>query len=138
MKLLLPAFIAVLGFSSCSLNPGSGSLASPDINGEYLTQHWVHSREEEPPNSTVEIYRPNGPRDFPPSRFRMRYIFEEGGTCSWYYLAPDDAHYFRPGSWRVVENNVLEIVQGDDTVHYRVVELTGEVLRLRRIDTAAG
>ena len=45
-----------------------------------------------------------------------------------YYLAPDDGHHFRSGSWRVLENNVLEIEKGDDTSRYSVVELTDEVL----------
>lgn len=138
MRTILLALLAAVTLPACSLNPDIEGQSPPSIELEFLPGHWVHSREEEPQNSTVEVFRPIGFREFPPSWFRMQYIFEEGGTCQWYYLAPNDGHHFRPGSWRVLENDILEIEQGDDTVHYRILELQEDVLRVVRIDSAEG
>lgn len=101
------------------------------INVEQLAQHWVHSREEETQGSDVQIYRPKNSLEFPPSPFRMQYIFSTDGTCKWYYLAPNDAHHFRDGTWKIDANaeNIIHIEQ-DKTVSYQIVELTKEVLRM--------
>lgn len=101
------------------------------IDIKLLAQHWVNSHEEETANSDIKVYRPKNSREFPPSRFRMQYIFFEDGTCQWYYLSPTDGHHFRDGIWRidVNEEDVIHIEQ-DGTVSYRIVELTEEVLRI--------
>lgn len=129
--------LVLIALPGCSLLPGTGGDGWPVVDEASLTQHWVHSYEEEPQGSSPDMYRPSGYTDFPPSRFRMQYIFEEGGDCQWYYLAPNDAHHFRSGTWRLVEGNVLQVEQGEETVRYRVVELSEEVLRLRRLETTA-
>ncbi|NJO93560.1 MAG: hypothetical protein HC820_02860 [Hydrococcus sp. RM1_1_31] len=61
----------------------------------------------------------------------MQYIFSADGTCKWYYLAPNDKHHFRDGTWKIDANteNIIHIEQ-DKTVSYRIVELTKEVLRM--------
>lgn len=64
----------------------------------------------------------------------MQYIFEDEGRCQWYYLAPDDGHHFKPGEWQLEEGNLLRIEQGEETVRYRIVELTEELLQLKRIE----
>ena len=101
------------------------------INVEQLAQHWIHSREEETQGSDVQIYRRENYQEFPPSLFRMQYIFYADGKCKWYYLAPNDAHHFRDGTWKIDANaeNIIHIEQ-DKTVSYRIVELTKEVLRM--------
>ena len=102
---------------------------------DYFTQHWVRSYEEEPTATRVQIYRPEQFKAFPPSRFRMQYIFERDGTCQWFYLAPTDGHHFRDGRWRVAsqEKDVIHIEQGEQTNVYRVLELTQDVLRIEPI-----
>jgi hypothetical protein len=99
------------------------------INIKLLSQHWLNSSEEETEN--IKIYRPKNSREFPPSRFRMQYIFSEDGTCKWYYLAPNDGHHFRDGTWKIDANaeNVIHIEQ-DGKVSYRILELTEELLRM--------
>jgi hypothetical protein len=101
------------------------------IDIKLLLQHWLNSYEEEIENSDIKIYRPKNSKEFPPSRFRMQYIFSEDGKCQWYYLAPNDAHHFRDGTWKIdaYAENVIHIEQ-EQTVSYRIVELTKEVLHL--------
>src|SRR4051812_42561416 len=76
------------------------------INTEYLCQHWVNSREEEQQTEKGEIYRPKDFKVFPPSRFRMQYVFYKNGDCDWYYLAPTDGHRFKRGTWRADPKDV--------------------------------
>jgi len=101
------------------------------IDVKQLAQHWVRSHEEEAQGSDVQIYRRKNYEEFPPSRFRMQYIFYPDGKCKWYFLAPDDAHHFRDGTWEVDANSedIIHVEQGK-TVSFRIVELTEEVLRM--------
>ncbi|SMO61689.1 hypothetical protein [Gracilimonas mengyeensis] len=125
-------FCSILLFSACSLKT-NGDDSSTDINLEELTQHWVHSYEEEPQGSDVSVYRPHDYKEFPPSRFRMQYIFEADGYCTWFYLAPDDGHHFRPGKWQLdaQDHKVIIIEQDDEILRYRITELNKEVLRMQ-------
>ncbi len=127
----------VLGglFSGCSLN-FSATESSVPIKIENLTQHWVHSREEEAENDSVRVFRPDDFKEFPRSWFRKRYIFYEDGTCEWYYLAPNDGHYFRDGTWEFDsdESNVIHIQEDELTVSFRIIELSSELLRMTFID----
>ena len=118
--------------SGCSLMPEPGG--SAEIDTEYLTQHWVHSREEEPEGSDLQVYRPDDYKDFPSSWFRMQYIFEEGGDCEWLFLAPDDGHYFKAGTWQLENEDVIVVDKGERTSRYRVVELTEDLLQMRPLD----
>ena len=108
---------------------------SAGINSEYVCQHWLHSREEQQQADKDELYRPKGFKEFPPSRFRMQYVFYKNGDCKWYYLAPNDAHRFKPGKWRIDPNDksILQIITGETTVSFRVTELQKDILRLVRI-----
>ena len=103
-----------------------------DIDLNDLFQHWVHSREEEPPGETVQIFRPSASRKFPPSRFRMAYKFTPNGGCEFYVLSPDDGHHFKPCNWTIVagETLILQISANGQTTSYRIAHLTGKMLRL--------
>ena len=135
-------FLALFSYS-CSPKSGavntmpSGSNQTlTGINTEYLCQHWTHSREEQQQTDKDEIYRPKDFKQFPVSHFRMQYVFYKNGDCQWYYLAPDDAHHFKRGKWRVDPNNksILHVIKGDTTESYRVIELTKDILRIARIN----
>ena len=97
-----------------------------------LCQSWTHSREEEQEGSTEQVFRPtNYPKGFPPSRFRMRYVFHEDGGLEWLHLDPADAHRMMPGSWQK-DNDVIHIFrrnQGGKS-SYRILELNGDLLRI--------
>jgi hypothetical protein len=106
------------------------------INTEYLCQHWVNSREEEQRTDKDQIYRPKDFKEFPISHFRMQYIFYKNGDCKWYYLAPDDGHHFKPGTWRIDPNDksILQINAEGTTRSYRITELKKDILRLASIN----
>lgn len=138
MKILI-LFASLLIFSDqCPPKSQTANNASSTVNPtptdgklEYLTGHWVHSSEEQR-DEKVLIFRPKDYKEFPPSRFRMEYIFHKSGDCEWYYLSPDDAHRFKTGKWKIdpKNKNVLEITKDDSTELYRIVELTKDKLRL--------
>jgi len=105
-----------------------------DIND--LLRHWIRSSEEEQPDGTVQIFRPAGSMEFPPSRFRMAYKFARNGGCEWYFLSPDDDHHFKPGKWRIDggDDTLLQITANGTTTAYRIVELSRKLLRLRPLE----
>ena len=103
--------------------------AEATFDTELFCRAWTHSREE-----SATTYRLASSREFPPSRFRMRYVFNEDGTCQWYYLHPTDRHHMRPGTWEIVgeEGDRVQILDedGNRVKSFRVLELTQDVLRL--------
>lgn len=100
---------------------------------EKLARHWIHSSEEQN-DDKVQIFRPERFKEFPPSRFRMEYVFRKNGDCEWYYLSPDDAHRFKTGKWKLdPENEDLEITKAEKTERYRILELTKDKLKLKEI-----
>ena len=134
----LVILLTLLSDSSYSQTAAAGRRQKAGINVDYLSQSWVHSSEEQTENTKTQIYRPEGSRQFPPSRGRMRYKFFKNGDCEWYYLSPDDAHRFKPGKWKIDpdDNGILQIAKDNKTESYRVVQLTKDVLRIQLIQTA--
>ena len=114
-----------------SIMTSGSNQTTTGINTEYLCQHWVHSREEQQENDKDQIYRPKDFKQFPLSRFRMRYIVYKNGDCDWYSGAPNDAHYFKHGKWGVDPNDksILQIIKDGTTESNRVTELTKDILR---------
>ena len=131
----MPLAMALLS-SGCALLPESGGEGPPNIEVSHLIGHWMHSYEEESIDSPFAIYRRADGREFPPSRFRMQYVFAEDGALQWYYLAPNDGHHFRSGSWHlnVGEHVLLTVEQGDETRTYRIVGLDEETLRITAME----
>ena len=111
-----------------------GDAPATELHLDHLYQHWVHSREEDR-SDAGETYRPKSSKQFPPSRFRMQYIFHKDGTCEWLFLSPSDGHEFRPGRWKLEkrDGHILTIDKGGDIERYRVLELTHDVLRLASV-----
>lgn len=128
-------FILVVPFmlSACAGISGPNAGDDPVIRIENLYGSWVHSHEED--RDGVQIYRPAGSREFPAARFRMAYIFREDGTCEWMYLAPNDAHHLREGSWRFDDDDpaVIHVTQDDRVLTYRILTLTSDILRMREL-----
>ena len=111
----------------------TGTRRQVDIND--LFQHWVRSSEEEQPGGTVQIFRPAASMNFPPSRFRMAYKFAPKGGCEFYFLSPDDAHHFKPCTWTVsADKMILQISANGKSTSYRIVQLTGNSLRLTPLE----
>ena len=105
------------------------------VNMNNLYQTWTHSREEEN-DSAFEIYRPTDSMEFPISRFRMIYDFKENGKCSWYFLAPNDAHYWIDGTceYPSSEGNVITIhnSSGKKVNELIIVELSDSILKFKK------
>lgn len=122
--------ICVFFLAGCTIVDGIShdTISNPDD----LLQHWVHSREEDEATGGM-VFRPAESRTFPTSRFSGRYIFREGGECKWFFLAPDDAHYFKDGTWRLDEERRLHIQQEDLLVSFKVISLTRQALVVERI-----
>jgi biopolymer transport protein ExbD len=108
------------------------------LNIEFLCQHWMHSREEQQQGDGVQIFRPSTFKQFPPSRFRMQYIFAKDGTCKWMFLSPVDAHQLKGGEWKIdpADASVLRIDKGEKTESYKVIELTKDLLRMKPVTAA--
>ena len=121
--------LAILGLWSCLF-------AGPQIAGDHLFQHWVRSYEEEQPGRAVQVFRPALSKQFPPSRFRMAYKFARNGKCEWYVLSPDDAHHFDACTWSVAagDNTRLQIAEAGATSSFKIVELSGTLLRLEPLE----
>jgi hypothetical protein len=128
----LAVLLVPLVLSACSWHVGPG-----DVDRDELYQHWVHSREED--RGDTLVYRPAGSAEFPPSWFRMRYTFHEDGTVDWLWLAPNDAHQLRQGTWWFDEDDrdVIHVQQDEETLTYRILKLNRLILLLRD-ETATG
>jgi hypothetical protein len=113
--------------------------SAPGIDIKHLCQHWVHSSEEEKTGGAVQVFRPAGSREFPPSRFRMAYKFDRNGDCEWLFLSPDDAHHFKSGKWVMDarDQTLLKITANGKTKSYRIAELTESIMRLKPLTSEA-
>lgn len=105
------------------------------LDRSLLARHWVHAQEED--RDGVEVYRPEGSRDFPPRMFRAQYVLFPDGRAEVLVPHPADAHYFASGTWSLSASRpfalVIDYGGGADTL--RVVELRPDLLRLRRSDS---
>lgn len=140
-KLGIPLLILFF-LNSCSLT----SVAEKDqtVDEELLKQHWVHSHEENvDENGYIHplngIYRPSNYKEFPFARFRMQYKFFEEGDAEYFYLAPNDGHYFKSAKWEVnAENRLLTITDTSTQVsgnpNFMIKELTKNKLVLKQIE----
>lgn len=77
---------------------------SKNNSSQYFYQHWINSYEEQTAGQVV--FRPQGSMEFPPSRFRMAYIFNIDGSCQYKYLSPVDAHRMENCVYTKVGNKV--------------------------------
>jgi hypothetical protein len=62
-------------------------------------------------------------------------VLKENGACDWLYLAPNDAHEMRPGSWKFLEeSNTLKIYneEGQEVKSFQIVEIGKDQLKWRK------
>jgi hypothetical protein len=133
-------------FSACTSNSGPikadrGQSVSTmtDTRADYLSRHWVNSFEEQQ-RTDEQIFRLQSYKEFPPSRFRMQYVFHQNGDCEWYYLAPDDNHQFKAGKWRFdpKDDSIIEITKDGTIETYKIIELGKNILRIAPIPSNTG
>ena len=102
------------------------------IQTSFLKMKWIESYEENT-FEEIEIYRPGDHEDFPPSRYRQVFYFDDNKELEYSVLASNDAHYMARGSWEFNEKtNILKIYNSDfeKIYEFEVVELTNQVLKL--------
>lgn len=116
-------------------SPSSSSETVVGIDPKLLCQQWLRSNEEERPGDEMQVFRPKTFQKFPPSRFRMQYVFVKDGSLKWLDLVSNDAHQLKDGKWKfsAEKPGIIQIIKGDVIESHRVTGLTRDVLKLRLI-----
>jgi len=84
------------------------------VNKIDLIGCWTDSREENIQNSDTQVYRPCDYKSFPTFRFRFVMNLKKKNKCTWLYLAPNDAHHMKDGTWTFNEKTrILKIFNND-------------------------
>lgn len=109
MKRIIGLAITVFltGCGGAALNSdGASSLPAKKALDTNFYQEWVHSHEEQNGQKIPNIFRLKGSREFPPSKFRMEFAFDQSGQCTYKHLSPTDAHELRGCVYTKVDNKV--------------------------------
>ena len=78
---------------------------------------WKDSREENKSNSLLKIFRHCDFKEFPASRFRFTMQLNLDSSCQWLYLAPNDRHEMKPGTWKYIgETKKLSIYNSENNI----------------------
>lgn len=100
-----------------------------EVESTALEQRWVHSHEEDGPDSLV--FRP-GSWKFPPSRGRRSFTLGPGGRLLSSGPGPDDRTKETVGSWRLSPDGVIELDQGSRTTRLRILRAGPDRLEVAR------
>ena len=101
----LTLVMLISGCGGVGLNSDDAG-SKPSVIDTSFYQHWVHSYEEQNGQKIPNIFRPKDSRDFPISRFRMEFGFDQSGQCNYKFLSPTDAHEIRDCVYTKVGNAV--------------------------------
>lgn len=134
----LPLILAVAAIAACSddSSPTRSQPTSQSVDVDTLVGAWTHSYEEQSDAPGAELYRPTGSREFEPSWFRMQYDLRADGSCAYLWLAPNDAHELRPGTWAFDPDDDRVVLLRDEEgrvlphLSFRVIELRDDLLRI--------
>jgi hypothetical protein len=127
----------------CQVNPSIGCIImTPQwykqraTASNALAKGWTHSREEEKRGinglATEQIFRPTNSRRFPPSMFRMRYVFHKNAGLEYLYLHPTDAHHMKLGSWHLArDNRTIHWKNAEGGIgSFQILEVTKDILKI--------
>ncbi len=142
-KLMILVGVVIVNVG-CTDNPQFAANTGTDSTGDIsddknLLGSWSRSFEEEQRGSGVEVFRPSESREFPLAWYRMRYVLNEDHSCEWLVLDPLDAHFMTSGRWDAdpQDKTVILVYDADgavvESVSFRVVELTADILRIKRM-----
>lgn len=124
-----------LGRAAVKMIQGDKRADTPDKD-ELLLGSWTSSYEDKKKWDDPEVFLPTDSKDSPPSRFRMRYIFNKDGSCQYLYLAPNDAHKMVEGTW-LRKGNEVHITdkagKKQRDVSFEIVEIDEDKLRTTRL-----
>jgi len=104
VKMMIVGVGAMLLSACAGVGLDTESGEAKKSRAQHFYQHWVNSYEEQTGGDI--IFRPEGSMQFPPSRFRMAYIFNLDGSCQYKYLSPNDAHRMENCVFTKVGNKV--------------------------------
>lgn len=93
---------------------------------------WTDSREENT-NTDIRVYRPCDYKTFPASRFRFQMDLKKDSTCSWFYLAPNDAHSMKDGTWSFdKEMKILKIfnLNNEEVKSFNIEHVEENILKI--------
>lgn len=127
LKILIVTLVIVVVMIGCEKN--NDAIIIP-----LLKQSWTESHEENP-SQNIRIYRPSDYKEFPVTRYRQLFIFQDNNKCDYLKLAANDAHFMILGTWAYEEENkILTIFNKESEVahKYEMMELRKNVLKLRR------
>lgn len=99
---------------------------------ECLSKQWIHSHEED--MQDVRVYRPSG-YDFPPSRGRIGFQFQEDGKLIYYGIARTDGTEQSSGRWTVEGTSRVRIELDNQRIQPFVLDVVScdeEMLKVRR------
>lgn len=129
LTVLLFAISTVLLASTCRSDTQT-SVQQQQLG--LLTRTWLHAHEED--QGDVRVYRPNT-YNFPPSRGRTGFAFEQNGLFTQYDIAPTDGMQGRKGQWAVKDEHTLRITLDDKQepdYELEIVSLDEKMLKVRR------
>jgi hypothetical protein len=87
-------------------------MSNKELDSSHLAQSWLHSHEEDTPNST--IYRP-ATYSFPPSRGRKGFSLRPDGTLVASKPGATDRTETKAGTWKLAANKLhLSMAGGDE------------------------
>lgn len=130
---MINIFFSIYVFILCSCN-ADAIVNSDNIVIAELKKEWKHSREEE--TDSIQIYRPVDYKEFPASRYRQAYIFADSGKCKYLVLAPNDAHYFKNGTWSYSEGEQILIIYDSyqDVINkFKIISVTNDLLKFVKL-----
>ncbi|WP_324676124.1 hypothetical protein [Hymenobacter sp. GOD-10R] len=105
---------------------------------KLIDRTWLRSHEEEPANSSVQIYRPEG-YAFPPSWPRTGFLFYADGRLVTYSPAANDGGSIptEVGTWTWEQDAIIHTQfsaqYGSGKYRLRVIELTRDVLKVQQL-----
>jgi len=106
-KQLVSAMVGVVAGSATLLLSACASVNESEtvkVEPPHFYQHWVNAYEEQ--TSDKMVFRPKGSQEFPVSRFRMEYVFNNDGSCQYKYFSPVDKHEMKSCVYTKVGNKV--------------------------------
>lgn len=109
-------------------------IEKPGLSPEDLVGTWIHSHEEDDPSdSTRQVYRPVGWDFKTPSRERLRLELKKGGHCSFRGYGEADGYKTSEVNW-ALEGDVLVIRSGDSPIkRWQVEDMGPDGLHLREL-----
>jgi hypothetical protein len=126
MRIILFSFLLLCKFSLPAQNVA--------LDTNHLYNCWTHSAEENEAGWEVRIYRPCTYKEFPVLRFRFTMKLRRDGSCDWLYLAPNDAHHMKSGTWQCsIPDRTLKIFDDSDklVLSYQIESLEKNLMVLK-------